>query len=202
MQEIFYPGHANQPCIGEYGIALDNSDAFTRADIVLVSRQAHGGASFYNSGFGRDAVLNRILANDLKGIRLDWIRLFVLTEKAAPAPGRMPEFLGVEIKTIRLDTDDFVAKGNRCTVKQRNILSRLFTGISTEICYWSGDVIGGCANFSTSLEDARQLDRQEIDALCARIGIRCAEPDKPVGRNGPQAGRIATRNTLSSSSYH
>jgi len=112
MQQVLYPGHAGQPCVGEYGIALDRSDTFTRADIALVNRQAHGGASFYNSGFGRDAVLNRILAIDLKGVRLEWIRLFVLVEKTAPVPGRMPEFFGVEIKKIELDTDDFIAKGN------------------------------------------------------------------------------------------
>jgi hypothetical protein len=83
MQHVLYPGHAGQPSAGEYAIALDHSDTFPRADIVLVSRLVPGGASFYTAGFGRDAVVNRILANELKGIRLEWIRLFLLVEKTA-----------------------------------------------------------------------------------------------------------------------
>jgi hypothetical protein len=200
MQHVLYPGHAGQPCAGEYAIALDHSDTFARADIVLVSRLAHGGASFYNADFGRDAVVNRILANELKGIRHEWIRLFVLVEKTAPGPGRRPDFFGMEITKIELDTDDFVAKGNRCTVKRRNILSRLFTGISKEICYWSGDVVGGCANVTTSCEESRHLGRDEIHDLCARIGI--ATREQPIGRDNPPAGPTATTNTLSSSAYH
>lgn len=198
MQQVFYPGHAGQPCISEYGIALDHAGTFTRADIVLVNRQAHGGASFYNSGIGRDAVLNRILANDLKGIRLEWISVFVLIETTAPTPGRMPEFFGVEITKIDLDTDDYIAKGNRCTVKRFNILSRLFTGMSEEICYWSGDVVGGCADVTTSCEDSRHLHPEEIRDLCARTGIHIDNPSDPTRHKGPQA----SRNTLSSSAYH
>lgn len=202
MQHVLYPGHAGQPCAGEYAIALDHSDTFTRADIVLVSRLAHGGASFCNADFGRDAVLNRILANELKGIRLEWIRLFVLVEKTAPGPRRMPDFFGIEITRIDFDTDDFVAKGNRCTVKRRNVLSRLVTGISREICYWSGDVVGGCADVTTSCDDSRHLGQDEVNDLCRRIGISTAEPGKPTGRDNPSPKPTAIKNTLSSSAYH
>lgn len=202
MQQVLYPGHAGQPCVGEYAIALDRQDVFTRADVVLVNRQAHGGASFRNADIGRDVVLNRILANDLKGIRLEWIRLFMLIEKTAPAPGPMPEFFGVEIRKIEIDTDDFIARGNPCTVKRFNILSRLFTGISREVRYWSGHAVGGCANVITSFEESRHLDIEEIRDLCGRIGIRSGDPDGSIGRNGSPAGPIPPRNTLSSSSYH
>lgn len=199
MRQVFYPGHAGEPCVGEYAIALDRTDMIARADIVLVSRRSHL-ASFHSSGFGRDIVLNRILANDLQGVRLDWIRLFLLTEKPAPLPDRMPEFLGVEL-TIALDIDDYVARGNRCTVKRRNILSRLFTGVSRTVVTWSGDVIGGCANFSTSFDDARQLDRPEIETLCTRIGLRtpAAKPSPAFTKTGSLP---AAHNTWSSSSYH
>ncbi|WP_171026551.1 hypothetical protein [Mesorhizobium comanense] len=37
MQQVFYPGHAGEPCVGEYAIALDRTDMIARADIVLVS---------------------------------------------------------------------------------------------------------------------------------------------------------------------
>jgi hypothetical protein len=195
MQQVFYPGHAGQPCIGEYAIAIDRSDMFDRADIVLVSRHEHG-ASFLNGNIGRDTVLNRILKNDLNGIRLDWIRLFVLTEKTATGSGGRPDFLGVEIKDILLDIDDYIAKGNPCTVRRRNLLSRLFTGVSREVSYWSGHVVGGCARFSTSLENARQLDKTEIENLSARIGLFHAEPPSNT------SNRPEPRNTLSSSSYH
>ena len=64
-------------------------EALARADIVLVSRAAHRGPSFWNSEVGRNTVLNRIVATDLAGIRLEWIRLFVLHEKPCE-PGRLP----------------------------------------------------------------------------------------------------------------
>ncbi|MER8880765.1 hypothetical protein [Mesorhizobium sp. M0684] len=123
----------------------------------------------------------------------------MLTEKPAPSPDRMPEFLGVEL-TIALDIDDYVARGNRCTVKRRNILSRLFTGVSRTVVTWSGDVIGGCANFSTSFDDARQLDRQEIKTLCSRIGLLL--PVSETSQSPARPSQPATRNTWSSSSYH
>jgi hypothetical protein len=198
MHQVFYPGHARQPCIGEYAIAIDRSDTFDRADIVLVSRHGHK-ASFFNGNIGRDAVLNRILINDLNGVRLDWIRLFVLTEKTAANPGERPDFYGVEIKDIVLDIDDYIAKGNPCTVRRRNYFSRLFTGVSQDVSYWSGHVIGGCARFSTSLENARQLDKTEIESLSLRIGLFQAEP-KPAPSN--TSTRPEPRNTWSSSSYH
>lgn len=193
MQQVFYPGHAGQPCVGEYAIAIDTSDMFSRADIVLVSRREHG-ASFLQGNLGRDAAFNRILENELKGIRLQWVRLFVLVEKGAPAPGRPPDFVGLEIKDIVLDSDDYIARGNPCTVRRRNLFSRLLTGVSQRISYWSGHVVGGCARVSTSLENARHLDRTEIETLCARIGL-CA----PAAKASAPA---AIPNTWSSSSLH
>lgn len=197
MQQVFYPGHAGQPCLGEYAIALDRSDTFSRADIVLLSRAAHGGESFWNSDLGRDTVLNRILATDLEGVRLDWIRLFVLVEKTAPLPGRMPELLGVEM-TISMDVDDFIARGNRCTVERPNILSRLFTGIVKKVSYWSGDVVGGCAKVTTSFKQSRELDPDDIRTLCQRIGFHPGNPDRPAGHDH----LAASINTPSSPTYH
>mgnify|MGYP003382642227 CR=1 FL=1 len=197
MQQVFFPGHAGQPCLGEYTIVLDRSETFSRAEIVLVSRAAHGGESFWNSDLGRNTVLNRILASDLEGVRLEWIRLFVLVEKTGSAPGRMPEFLGVELK-IELDVDDFVDRGNRCNIKRPNILSRLFTGISRKVCYWSGDVVGGCAKVTASFKQSRDLEQEEIHTLCRRIGLKPGSPAGSAGHNGP----AASTNTLSSASYH
>nr|WIE94752.1 hypothetical protein P9270_029925 [Mesorhizobium sp. WSM4875] len=194
MQQVFYPAHAGEPCVGEYAIAIDNSDMFVRADIVLVNRHGNS-ASFLNGNLGRDAVLNRVLRNDLAGIRLQWIRLFVLVEKGAPAPGQLPDFVALEIKDIALDTDDYIARGNPCTVRRWNFLSRLLTGVSQQISYWSGHVVGGCARVSTSLENARHLDRTEIETLCARIGL-CAPPPAKA------SPLLAIPNTWSSSSYH
>ena len=200
MQQVFYPGHAGEHCVGEYAIVLDRTDIITRADIVLVSRLAHC-ASFHSSDFGRDIVLNRILASDLQGVRLEWVRLFLLTEKSSSMHGRMPDFFATEVTGIDLDTDDFIAKGNRCTVKRRNFFARLFTGISREVSYWSGDVVGGCAKFSTSLQNARQLDLQETEALCTRIGLG-SPPPKTAQPSVPPKNHLATRNAWSSSSYH
>lgn len=200
MQQVFYPGHAGEPCAGEYAIALDRTDMIARADIVLVSRRSHM-ASFHSSGFGRDIVLNRILANDLQGVRLEWIRLFLLNEQSASASAAIPDFHATEITRIKLDTDDFIARGNPCTVRRRNFLSRLFTGISQEVSYWNGHVVGGCARFSTSLENLRLLDQTEIETLCTRIGLRTPAA-KPSPASTKTGSLPATPNTWSSSSYH
>jgi hypothetical protein len=197
MQKVFYPGHAGQPCIGEYAIVLDQSGVLPSADIVLVSRQSHRGPSFQDSNTGRNLVLNRILTSDLRGIRLEWLRLFLLVERTASAPGLGPEFFGRELR-IDLDTDDFIARGNRCSVKRSNILARLFTGVSYCVSYWSRSVVGGCADVTSSLWDSRELDRQEIRALCQRVGIDTGTPNGPFGHRP----RAATPNTLSSTSYH
>jgi hypothetical protein len=197
MRQVFYPGQAGQPCVGEYAIVLDRSGVLPSADIVLVSRLSHRGPSFQDSNTGRDLVLNRILANDLKGIRLEWLRLFMLVEHTASAPGRAPEFFGRELR-IDLDADDFIARGNRCSVKRSNILARLFTGVSYRVSYWSGSVVGGCANVTSSLWDSRELDREEIRDLCQRIGIDAGSPNGPARHRAP----AAARNTLSSTSYH
>ncbi|MER8671395.1 hypothetical protein NKH45_30295 [Mesorhizobium sp. M1156] len=157
--------------------------------------------SFHCSGFGRDLVLNRILANDLQGVRLDWIKLFLLDELPASASGPIPDLHATEITRIKLDTDDFIARGNPCTIRRRNFLSRLFTGISREVSYWNGHVVGGCARFSTSLENLRLLDQTEIETLCARIGLRtpAAEPSPSSAKTGSLP---ATHNTWPSSSHH
>jgi hypothetical protein len=197
MQKVFYPGHAGQPCIGEYAIVLDRSGALPSADIVLVSRQSHRGPSFQESNTGRNLVLNRILANDLRGIRLEWLRLFMLVERTASASARAPEFFGRELR-IDLDTDDFIARGNRCSVKRSNILARLFMGVSYCVSYWSGSVVGGCANVTSSLWDSRELDREEIRDLCQRVGIDTGSQNGPARHRAP----AAARNTLSSTSYH
>jgi len=201
MQQVFYPGHAGQPFVGEYAIVIDKSDMFSRADVVLVSRSAHGESGFYSAALCRDAVLNRILENDLSGIRLQWIRLFVLAEKSASASSLSRRFAAVEIKDIVLDTDDFIARGNPCINRRRNLFSRLITGISREVSYWSGHVVGGCAKFSTSLQNARHLDEQEIETLCARIGLLSSAPEtsQPTVRPG---SHLAPCGTWSSSSVH
>ena len=199
MQQVFYPGHAGEPCVGEYAIALNRTDMIARADIVLVSLLSHM-ASFHSSGFGRDIVLNRILANDLQGVRLNWIRLFLLTETYASGSGQGSEFHATEVR-IKLDPDDFIARGNPCTVRRPNFLSRLFTGISQEVSYWNGHVVGGCARFSTSIENLRLLDQTETETLCTRIGLRT-----PAAKPSPASTKTnslpATHNTWSSSSYH
>lgn len=41
MHQVSFPGHAGQPCIGHYAIAIDRSGTFARADIVLVRRHGH-----------------------------------------------------------------------------------------------------------------------------------------------------------------
>uniref|UniRef100_UPI0032E8A036 hypothetical protein n=2 Tax=Pseudomonas aeruginosa TaxID=287 RepID=UPI0032E8A036 len=125
--------------------------------------------SLYNTDEGRNIVLNRILENDLRGIRLDYINFYVILDLSTTLEGmKLP---------IHLDFDDYIAKGNpyNCTPSDTTTgrILQWITGEKT-YSYWSGHVLGGCARFYTELDDQNRepLSVDSARELLNRVGYK------------------------------
>ncbi|MGE8099487.1 hypothetical protein [Pseudomonas fluorescens] len=171
MKQIIYAGNDSQPFVAEYAVVMDDSGWTQHADIVVVQSSQKGlGTSLYNTDRGRDNVLNRILTTDLPDVRIQYISFNIVLDLADHMEGlRLP---------IRLDLDDYIAKGNPHTVAIsravtfKQILRRIIGRADREISYWSGHVVGGCALFYTDLMDPerQRLDIAEASRLLERAG--------------------------------
>jgi hypothetical protein len=182
MQLIFYPGSVNQVAQAEYGVLIRHENSIARADVVVINSPRTGlGASLWNSQIGRDVVLNKILANELKGVRTQFIRIFLLVDLEAPGWMR-----GIELP-IRLDINDYIKKGNPCEVRRvaapglMGWLRHLAGLGNKKLSFLGRDVLGGCANFYTDLEQRRHLPPEEITALCAAVGYQRSEDEDQRG---------------------
>lgn len=147
MRNIYFPGNSSQPCKAQYGIALDRASAITHATIVVHQGPAHMPAtSILNSSTGLDTILNRVLENDLRGVRVELIRFIAILELDS---GR----LEAREYAIHLDVDDYVARGNPCEVSSTpaedigGVLLKLIGQGNKQYSFWSGHVVGGCARF-------------------------------------------------------
>jgi len=178
MQVIFYPGSINQICRAQYGIAIRDDESITSVNIVVINSPR--AAPLWTSRVGRDLVLNRILTNELLGIRMESVRFFVLAD--TEAPGRMT---GIEL-SIKLDLNDYMKNGNPYQIRRvavPSLLGRLrhLVGMGQKtISFWSGHVLGGCAYFYVDFEQCRHLPPEEIGALCAAVGYQRGRDELPT----------------------
>lgn len=176
MKTIYFPGNSRQASKAEYDILMDYGpeDTLTipKAHIVIYQGSQHTpGSSIVNSDEGRDVMLNKILANDLAGIRTDQIRFTVLDHFGEKIQGA--DF------HIHVDIDDFVARGNQHEVKMLKVspdnLTDVIKGalltlvgrepVSREVMVWSYNVVGGCAKFFTSFEERKPLSETDAEAI-------------------------------------
>jgi hypothetical protein len=157
VKQIVYAGNDRQPCVAEYAIVIDDSEMIQRAHIVVVQSSKKGvWTSLYNTDEGRDNVLNRILAQELPGVRIDFLSFNLILDLSDHMEGfRFP---------IRLNWDDYIAKGNpykKYLMPARSLKELLLNMLgkgASEIHAWN--VVGGCAEFYTDFEDP---DRQRLD---------------------------------------
>lgn len=171
MKQIFYAGNDRQPCAAEYAIVMDGSGSIQRAHIVVVQSSQKGvWTSLYNTDEGRDNVLNRILAQDLLGVRVEFLTFNIILDLSTRMKGfRLP---------IRLNFEDYMIKGNAYkskfspTLNFKTLLLQVFRKEYRETCIWSGHVVGGCANFYTDLMDPERhpLDIIEASKLLEQAG--------------------------------
>ncbi|NVH63391.1 hypothetical protein HQ621_20985 [Pseudomonas simiae] len=171
MKQIFYAGNDRQPCAAEYAIVVDDSGSIQRAHIIVVQSSQKGiWTSLYNTDEGRNNVLNRILAQDLLGVRIEFLTFNIILDLSTRMEGfRLP---------IRLNWDDYVNKGNpyrsnfSLASAFKGFFIKLFRKEHREISIWSGHVVGGCAEFYTDLMDPDRysLDINEASKLLEQAG--------------------------------
>ena len=173
MKTIYYPGNMGQVSCADYGVAIENDGAISKAHIVFYQDKRHApSTSLINTDKGRDIALNRVLENDLKGVRIDLIRFTVIF--GDDYGDRLHSFSF----PINVDIDDYVAKGNPCDVKQapaddlRGVLLNLMGKGNKSYSFWSVNVVGGCARFYTQLSEATHLGEEEARALLTAAGFK------------------------------
>jgi hypothetical protein len=117
-------------------------------------------------------VLNKILSTDLRGIRLDLTRFFVIVDTESPT-----EMTGYEFP-IQLDVDDYRRKGN--PVQIRDVVP---TSINSWLRYVLGfyekrvsvmnrDVVRGCATVKTDVERRRRVVAAEARLVLTAVGYQ------------------------------
>ena len=154
MQMIFYPGDVNQPCQAEYGIAITREPSITRVDIVVIDPREAGlhQSSLLNTDLSRDLVLNKIFLIDLLGIRIDFMRFFVIVD--AESPFGMDGYKKVAPTSIK----GWLRYVLGFHVKRVSALSR--------------DVVGGCATVKTDPEHVRHMTAAEARLLLTAVGYQ------------------------------
>jgi hypothetical protein len=174
VQMIFYPGDVNQPCQAEYGIAITREPSITRVDIVVIDPREAGlhQSSLLNTDLSRDLVLNKIFLIDLLGIRIDFMRFFVIVDAESPFGMDGYEF------PVRLDFEDYRQKGNPVQIKKVAPTSikgwlRYVLGFHVKrVSALSRDVVGGCATVKTDPEHVRHMTAAEARLLLTAVGYQ------------------------------
>ncbi len=169
VKQIVYAGNDRQPCVAEYAIVIDDSEMIQRAHIVVVQSSKKGvWTSLYNTDEGRDNVLNRIMAQELPGVRTDFLSFNVILDLSDRMEGfRFP---------IRLDWDDYVAKSNPYNKHPlpakgvKALFQKMIGKFAIEIRSWN--VVGGCAEFYTDFMDPERerLDIAQASKLLEQAG--------------------------------
>lgn len=152
MRNTFFPGFDGIPCPVQYDIV---SVRKLPLEAVIVVRQSVFGTSLLLANEGRDNILNRILSDDLKGVRIEFVRFVVIQESDSSAW----EF------QIQLDIESYVAAGNPYQYSESvgdKLKAFVGKGTTPTIQYNSPDVVGGCAKFYT--KDPFPIDPKEFDA--------------------------------------
>jgi hypothetical protein len=177
MKSIFYPGNDGQACRAEYGIFLDHDAPIARANIVVVNPDRTGpSTTLWTADKGRDIVLNKVLAGELKGVRVDCVRFFAMLDL-----GQSDCVTGIELP-IRVDAHDFIKRGNPHEVRSVALPSRAgwmlhLIGLGQPaVSFRSRHIVCGCATFYTDFQERRHLAAQESRALCAAVGYHSVEP--------------------------
>jgi hypothetical protein len=165
MNRILFPGNMRQACEAYYGVMLQKDEGPLGVATILVVQTdkinpGAMGTSLWNTDEGRDSVLNRILGSELAGVRVEFVRFVCALD------------VGGQLHTmelpIRLNVEDYIARGNSHNVSQsppQDWFGTLKNAIGLgdkEISYWSVDVVGGCAKFYTEIDEQKVVDPSTV----------------------------------------
>jgi hypothetical protein len=175
MQTIFYPGHLNQPCQAQYGIAIRRDEEGAHADIVVIESSGESGqhhTSLLDTDAGRNLLLNKVLSTDLQGVELNRTRFFVISDPELPVGMTGHEF------SMVLNFEDYQRKGNPVEVKAvrpSSIKEWVAFGLGfswKSVSPLNSNVVGGCASVETDRRPVRRVTAEEARALVIAAGYR------------------------------
>lgn len=166
MQTIFYPGNVNQPCRAEFDIVIDNRGVFPQADIVVVNSNQWGGQTWLvNNDQSRDFLLNNILANNLRGVSISFIRFCLIMHA-----GDLASATGFEFPIHKA-----------CSVQRpkslRWKLANLIGGSDESTGPTTMEMAEADRNFYTDFEERRQLSKEQTETWLAAVGDSLVAPD-------------------------
>lgn len=171
MKPVYFPGNMGQPCKALCGIALGVHGSFAHATIVVYQGPQHMPAtSILNAAHGLNIILNSVLDNDLRGVRVEFVSFVAVLELEH---GR----LEARDFPINVDIDDYIARGNRYDVSQvpadgpGGALLNLIGKGDKRYSFWSGDVVGGCARFFLEHEKVQGVTQAEAATLLEKAGL-------------------------------
>lgn len=169
----FFPGNAREPGPVEYYIipAIDNH---IRRAIVFVRQSSGPGTSYINNDEGRDILINSIIETDLKGVRIEFIRvIFALESDDGQVFNTAHEF------RIRVDLDDYTRKGNPHkirTIRKSNRIVDMFSSRTKELGVYSRDIVAGSVRVFTDFEERRSLAYDEVKELYLSVSENIPNP--------------------------
>ena len=191
MKTVFYSGSLGQACRAHYALVERAAHPGCIDILVLHSPAAPGELTLPRSSEARDTILNHLLVQEFRGIGVDFLRFFVLTETLHG------DLDGAEYP-IQLDVEDYVKQGHehwhtRCVQPSRWdrwVPWRRFG--AAQIHYDWREIVGGCARFFTDRPQARALSAQEVALLCHAAGYHRAFTPMmlPPHRASPAGARM------------
>lgn len=169
IKNIIFPSVHRTPCVAKYGVSVSSFDNTQRANIVVIQSAKFceaGPICLHYSDEGVNSILNRVLASDLHGVRVEFITFTIITEQHNKLRGwRLP---------IRLDFEDYQSRGNVCwdqiaPITNGDLLSSINKDGSIT-SFRRTDIVGGCANFYTVSEEGVAISHNEIKRLLGSVG--------------------------------
>ena len=149
MRTLYYPEMNSTPAVCEIGLILDASK------VVILARSKH----LLNSDSDRDAVLNRVLENEVCGIRWDYIRFIVVLPDGEEPCAR--EF------SVGPDMED-VMRCERAKHPIKTLFRRIFR---KPIEIHSGAWVAGTCRFQTDYESMKVIETDKVRDLLVRAGL-------------------------------
>lgn len=173
MQALFYPGSDRQPCKLQYGICMAPKEGAgaVRSVIVYLRAESSANTSLMNSDEARNHVINRILENDLRGIRLEWIRFIYDFVDSTDGRHHAFEF------PFDVDLDDYESRGNPLSVEPlENVVTTFVKELfgrksARRISVLTYHLVAGSAKVYSNFNERMGVDKELLQTVCQELGV-------------------------------
>jgi len=172
-KEMIYPGSSSQPCKGFYEISFLPGKGDINYATVLITENYKGGPRHTQIDHSHDTltnVLNRILEQDLKGVRLDFIEFYYQWGQSETRVSRIE--YNFDQVSFALTGGKHIALYSGLYRDLKSWIMKLFGGYlepDMSSCF-STDVLAGFANAIVNC-DPQQVSEQKKNDLQALFGF-------------------------------